>query len=65
MFDLRLLFVALVWGVNFPVIKHSLTDFLPLSFTVVRFAIASAALSGSWHCAASNSVLTAVTFPRS
>jgi drug/metabolite transporter (DMT)-like permease len=46
MFDLRLLFVALVWGVNFPIIKHSLTDFLPLSFTVVRFAIASAALFG-------------------
>ena len=44
MFDLRLILVALIWGVNFPVIKHALTEFLPLSFTVVRFAIASAAL---------------------
>ena len=46
MFDLRLIFVALIWGVNFPVIKHALTDFLPLSFTVVRFALAAAALFG-------------------
>jgi len=46
MFDLRLIFVAIIWGVNFPVIKHALTDFLPLSFTVVRFALAAAALFG-------------------
>jgi len=46
MFDLRLLFVALAWGVNFPIIKHSLADFLPLSFTIVRFALASSALFG-------------------
>jgi drug/metabolite transporter (DMT)-like permease len=46
MFDLRLLIVALIWGVNFPVIKHALTDFLPLSFTVVRFALAAAVLFG-------------------
>jgi drug/metabolite transporter (DMT)-like permease len=44
MFDLRLIFVSLIWGVNFPVIKHALNDFLPLSFTVVRFALASIAL---------------------
>ena len=44
MFDLRLLFVAIAWGVNFPIIKHALSDFLPLSFTVVRFALASATL---------------------
>jgi len=44
MLDLRLLFVALVWGVNFSVIKFALEAFLPLSFTVVRFALASFAL---------------------
>jgi drug/metabolite transporter (DMT)-like permease len=44
MLDLRLIFVALIWGVNFPVIKHALSDFLPLSFTIVRFALAAAAL---------------------
>ncbi len=46
MLDLRLIIVAIIWGVNFPVIKHALTDFLPLSFTVVRFALAAAALFG-------------------
>jgi len=39
--DLRLLFVALVWGVNFSVIKFALTDFHPLGFTVLRFALAA------------------------
>ncbi len=41
MFDLRLLFVAAVWGINFSVVKYALGDFHPLSFTVVRFALAS------------------------
>jgi drug/metabolite transporter (DMT)-like permease len=41
MFNLRLLIVALVWGVNFSVVKFSLRDFHPLSFTVVRFALAA------------------------
>ena len=40
MFDLRLLFVALVWGVNFAFVKFALSDFLPLSFTIVRFFVA-------------------------
>ncbi len=39
--DLRLLSVALVWGVNFSVIKFALTDFHPLGFTVLRFALAA------------------------
>lgn len=46
MLDLRLIFVALIWGVNFPVIKYALSDFLPLSFTIVRFSLAAAALFG-------------------
>lgn len=46
MFDLRLLAVALIWGVNFSVIKSSLADFLPLSFTLARFTLASLALFG-------------------
>ncbi len=41
MLNLRLLFVALVWGVNFSVVKFALTDFHPLGFTVLRFALAA------------------------
>jgi len=41
MFNFRLLFVALVWGINFSVVKFSLADFEPLAFTVVRFALAA------------------------
>lgn len=44
MFDLRLLFVAVVWGINFSVVKYALADFLPLSFTVVRFGLGAAFL---------------------
>jgi drug/metabolite transporter (DMT)-like permease len=46
MFDLRLLFVSLVWGVNFAFVKFALTDFLPLSFTIVRFFSAALFLAG-------------------
>ncbi len=41
MFNLRLLFVALAWGINFSVVKFALRDFHPLGFTVVRFALAA------------------------
>jgi drug/metabolite transporter (DMT)-like permease len=41
MLNLRLLFVALVWGVNFSVIKFALAEFPPLGFTVVRFSLAA------------------------
>lgn len=41
MFDLRLLFVSLVWGVNFAFVKFALGEFLPLSFTVARFILAA------------------------
>lgn len=41
MFDPRLLLVAVVWAVNFAVVKFALDDFSPLSFTVVRFALSS------------------------
>ncbi len=40
MFNLRLLFVALAWGINFSVVKSALKDFHPLGFTVVRFILA-------------------------
>ncbi|NTV54222.1 MAG: DMT family transporter, partial [Syntrophaceae bacterium] len=36
-----LLIVALVWGINFSVVKFALRDFHPLSFTVVRFGLAA------------------------
>ena len=41
MLNFRLLFVALAWGINFSVVKFALTDFHPLGFTVVRFALAA------------------------
>ena len=41
MFDFRLLFVAVVWGVNFSAVKLALADFHPLGFTVVRFGLAA------------------------
>ncbi len=41
MFDPRLLFVAVVWAINFAFVKYALADFSPLSFTVVRFALSS------------------------
>jgi drug/metabolite transporter (DMT)-like permease len=41
MLNLRLLLVALAWGINFSVIKFALGDFHPLGFTVVRFALAA------------------------
>jgi len=45
MLNLRLVFVALVWGVNFSVIKFAIADFHPLGFTVIRFALAALFLS--------------------
>ncbi len=44
--DLRLLFVAAVWGVNFSAIKYALADFPPLAFTVARFSLAALFLFG-------------------
>ena len=41
MLNIRLMFVALVWGVNFSVVKFAIADFHPLGFTVVRFALAA------------------------
>lgn len=41
MLDPRLLFVAVVWAVNFAFVKYALADFNPLSFTIARFSLAS------------------------
>jgi len=41
MINPRLLLVAIIWGINYPVVKLALSDFLPMSFTVVRFFLAS------------------------
>lgn len=40
MLNPRLLLVAVIWGINFSAVKYALTDFFPLSFTVVRFVLA-------------------------
>ncbi len=41
MFDSRLILVSVMWGVNFSFIKFALSDFYPLSFTIVRFMFAA------------------------
>jgi len=41
MFNLRLLFVAAAWGINFSFVKFALADFHPLGFAVIRFTMAS------------------------
>ncbi len=41
MFDLRLLLVTAIWGVNFSLVKFALADFYPLGFTIVRFSLAT------------------------
>jgi drug/metabolite transporter (DMT)-like permease len=41
MLDSRLLFVAVVWALNFAFVKYALSDFSPLSFTIARFALSS------------------------
>ena len=42
MADLMLIGVALIWGLNVPLIKLSLTEFNPLAFNAVRFTLATA-----------------------
>src|SRR5690606_36267057 len=39
--DLLLLVVALIWGLNVPLIKLSLAEFSPLAFNAVRFVLAT------------------------
>lgn len=39
--DLGLLLMALIWGVNFPVIKASLLEVPPLAFNALRFPLAA------------------------
>lgn len=46
MLDLRLILVSIMWGVNFSFVKFALTDFYPLSFTIVRFSLAALFLFG-------------------
>lgn len=41
MLNPRLILVSLIWGVNFVFVKFALHDFAPLSFTIVRFALAA------------------------
>jgi len=41
MISARLIFVALVWGINFAFVKFALHDFAALSFTIVRFSLAA------------------------
>jgi drug/metabolite transporter (DMT)-like permease len=39
--DLLLTFMALIWGVNYSVVKETLLEMLPLAFNALRFSLAS------------------------
>jgi len=39
--DLLILCMVLVWGINYPLIKLVLYQFLPMSFNILRFSLAS------------------------
>src|SRR5262245_9642456 len=39
--DLWILMMTIIWGSNFTVIKYAIEDLSPLSFTGIRFAIAT------------------------
>ncbi len=39
--DLSMLFVAVIWGINFAVVKQTLTEISPLAFASIRFVLAS------------------------
>jgi drug/metabolite transporter (DMT)-like permease len=41
MLNSKLILVSVIWGVNFAFVKYALADFLPLSFTIVRFSLAA------------------------
>ncbi|MEW6126555.1 MAG: DMT family transporter [Acidobacteriota bacterium] len=45
--DLLLLLTALIWGVNYPLIKFALEDFLPLAFSAPRFLVASLCMAAA------------------
>ena len=44
--DLLMLSVVCIWGINFPVMKLALREFSPLSFTALRFSLATLLLLG-------------------
>jgi len=39
--DLALLAIVLIWGANYAIVKAALSDFKPLAFTSLRFAVAA------------------------
>ena len=39
--DLGLMVVAVVWGINLSVVKQTISEMLPMSFTAARFSVAS------------------------
>lgn len=47
-YDAALLFVVLVWGLNFPVIKVPLAAMHPFTVNLFRFCVSAAALGGLW-----------------
>ncbi|MEM8557449.1 MAG: EamA family transporter, partial [Bacteroidota bacterium] len=51
--DALLLFVVLVWGLNFAVIKVALAALHPFSVNIARFLIAALTLGAmlAWECA--------------
>ena len=39
--DIALLSMAVIWGVNFTVVKSALSEMTPLAYNAVRFSVAS------------------------
>ncbi|PTL76957.1 DMT family transporter [Vitiosangium sp. GDMCC 1.1324] len=47
--DLALVFVVIIWGTNYTVVKEALGSFPPLAFMALRFALAAVAMAVVLH----------------
>jgi drug/metabolite transporter (DMT)-like permease len=47
--DLALIFVVIIWGTNYTVVKEALNSFPPLAFMALRFGVAAVAMAVVLH----------------
>lgn len=47
--DLAIIFIALIWGTTFVLIKRALSDVTPVLYLAIRFSIAAAILAAWFH----------------
>ncbi|HYO53416.1 DMT family transporter [Archangium sp.] len=47
--DLALIFVVIIWGTNYTVVKEALSTFPPMAFMALRFGLAAAAMAVVLH----------------